>query len=422
MSKYSDTELHRIDLLLTLDYLLNYTDEDHPATQLAICKHALKYGLKYDPKNLKDNDVKRQRIADCLQFLRKVTDKFTDDVPFVLETTPSGKYYIEQKNFLSEEQIIKILAAVQNDKYTQDEDTEFLIERLLDSLANRNNREHFKKELDKVNKGVKKYDFATNRKIRLINKAYNEQKMIKIEYKIYDFNKVDIHIYNFWYRVYKIKEFKSKPYALLIPIDTGDIRFYKNFIFDAVENLNIPTGPDKDVLMSDFKDNRDLDELFRQKSKWMNNKYESPNAMIEKNIMPVGALAAKVGFYFRKELLKFIKPSFEEFFSTNLEYVECASFDALDAKRISDSDNRVFITPHPLEEGEKSKYCVVNTSINIRAFISWLISDVHGDSLATISDMITVVGPSLVNKHLYSYYMSRAKKYADFAKPEQKKV
>ena len=49
---HSDTRIHQIELLLTLDYLLNYTDEFNPATQIDICEHARKYGLKFD-KNKK---------------------------------------------------------------------------------------------------------------------------------------------------------------------------------------------------------------------------------------------------------------------------------------------------------------------------------------------------------------------------------
>ena len=178
----SDTRIHQIELLLTLDYLLRFTDENHPATQQDICRHANGFGLKYDAKAKKGNDVRRQRIGDCLRFLMEVTTKFSDVVPFVLEVTKSGKYYIEQKYYLSEEQILKILAAVQNDKFTKDEDTDFLIERLLDSLSNIHNRSYYKNELKKLKKGVNKYNFATSRKIRLVNKAFTEGKMLKIRF------------------------------------------------------------------------------------------------------------------------------------------------------------------------------------------------------------------------------------------------
>lgn len=416
---FSDTRIHQIELLLTLDYLLRFTDEDHPATQQDICRHATDFGLKYDAKAKSGNDVRRQRIADCLKFLMDVTTKFSEEVPFVLETTPSGKYYIEQKNYLSEEQIIKILAAVQNDKYTQDEDTEFLIERLLDSLSNVYNRDHYKNELSKLNKGVKKYNSATNRKIRLVNKAFNDGKMLKIRYEIYDIHKVYVHVYDFWYRVYKIKEYRNKPYAILIPVYTGDIIFHRGFIFNKIENLNIPKGPDKDVLCDDFDEKRDLDKLFREKSRWVRKYYDSPESMIEENKMPVSGIAFRTSFYVKKPFLKFVKPSYEEFFSTNFECTPCTSFDTVEPKDIDPEKNKNnFIIPHPLKPGEEPEYFVVNTFIDPDAFMSWLVSDVHDNGRVCISDMVVVVGPETFNRRLYDFYIGHAKKYINRLKPE----
>lgn len=416
---FSDTRIHQIELLLTLDYLLRFTDENHPATQQDICRHANNFGLRYDSKAKSGNDVRRQRIADCLKFLMDVTTRFADEAPFVLETTSSGKYYIDQKNYLCEEQIIKILAAVKNDKYTQDEDTEFLIERLLDSLSNVYNREHYKNELNKLNKGVKKYNLASNRKIRLVNKAYNEGKMLKIRYEIYDKNNIDIHVYDFWYRVYKIKEYRNKPYAILIPIYTGDLILCKGFIFDMIENLNIPKGPDKEVICDDFDDKRDLDKLFREKSRWARKYYDSPEAMIEENKMPVSGVAFRTSFYVKRVFLKFVKPSFEEFFSTSFDAVGCVSFDIVDGKDINPKKNKEdYIIPHPLKDGEQPEFFVVNTYIDPDAFMSWLVSDVHGDGNTSVSDMVVVVGPQIFNRRLYDFYIGHAKKYINLLNAE----
>ena len=407
---FTDTKIHQIELLLTLDYLLRFTDDNHFATQIDICKHATNFGLKYDPKASKGNDVRRQRIGDCLKFLLEVTTKFPDEAPFVLEVTPTGKYYIDQKNFLSEEQVIKILAAVKNDKYTQDEDTNFLIERLLDSLSSVYNRPHYLEEVDKLSKGVKKYNLATNRKIRLVNKAYNEKKLITIRYEIYDKNKVDNHIYDCYYRVYKIKEYRNKPYAFLIPISTKELTLFKGFIFDAIENLNIPKGRDKDIVFDDLEENRDLDKWFMEKTKWARKYYDSPSDLLEENKMPISGIAFKTGFYFRKAFLKFVKPSFEEYFSTNLNAIPCASFDTLDESSVAKKGNKGdYIIPHPLKKGEAALYYVVNTFIDLEAFLSWLTSDVHGNGQVPISDMVSVVGPSRINRSLYQNYLARAK-------------
>lgn len=72
----TDTEIHRIELLLTMDYLLYHTDENHPATQLDICRHGIKFGLQYNSKSTKGNHVRRDRIGDCLVFLSIIQEKF----------------------------------------------------------------------------------------------------------------------------------------------------------------------------------------------------------------------------------------------------------------------------------------------------------------------------------------------------------
>ncbi len=81
---FSDARIHQIELLLTLDYLLRFTGENHPATQIDICRHANDFGLKYDSKAKSSNDVRRQRIGCCLKFLMEVTSKFPEEAPFIL--------------------------------------------------------------------------------------------------------------------------------------------------------------------------------------------------------------------------------------------------------------------------------------------------------------------------------------------------
>ena len=68
-----------------------------------------------------------------------------------------------------------------------------------------------------------------------------------------------------------------------------------------------------------------------------------------------------------------------------------------------------YIIPHPLKKGETALYYVVNTFIDLEAFLSWLTSDVHGNGQVPISDMVSVVGPSRINRSLYQNYLSRAK-------------
>ncbi len=424
--KRSDTKIHQIELLLTLDYLLNYTDIDHPATQQDICRHARDFGLKYDPKANAGNDVRRQRIGDCLQFLQYVCYKFqdTDKIPFVINSTDSGKFYVEEKNHLNEEQIIKILAAVKNDKYTKDEDGEFLIERLLDSLSNKYNRDFYKNELAKENKNVHKYQKDVKRKINLVNKAYREGKLIAIyKVRIKDiFRKPNEPFAPYepgdykHYRVYKIKEYNNKPYAILIPVDGRGV------LCNAIENLNLPAHLSaKEILTTDPEDNRNLDLLFKENSLF-GRYYDSLDDYIEKAVMPKGGFTYKTSFYFPLTGLTSVKKSFEEYFSIEMPVILSARFkvDKEAGKsignifpRVPRKYDRYGIIPNEDIEGKHLLYGVVNISINQFAFISWLYENPN------IARYVTVVSPSYINKILGERFLDLFCEYKSELSDEQ---
>ena len=403
----NDTRIHHIELLLTLDYLLNYTDEKHPATQQDICRHALDFGLKYDSKTNVGNDFRRQRIGECLQFLQSICYKYSDSnkIPFTINTTDGGKFYLEKKNDLNEEQIIKILSAIKNDKYTKDEDTDFLIEKLLDVFSNRYNKEYFKEELNKVIKNVKKYNFSTNRKLRLVYKAFNEGKMIKIRYDtINKFHKSC----DAWYRVYKIKEYENKPHAILLLVGNDEGFHIRGMLFDAIENLMIPNLKDGECLCEDMEENRDLDKLFASKNRVLTKYYGNIENLLNANIRPQGLFAFKISFYFSLRNEDIIKQSFEEFFSMPLEYTKCSRFETLEetnygkAVILPRKNDEGTLKPIPLKENEKSKYGVCNILLNADAFKEWVISSY--DSHRNMVDIIHIVSPSFINESIASYY------------------
>ena len=415
----SDTEIHQVELLLTLDYLLNYTDESHPATQQDICRHANNFGLKYDSKAKSGNDVRRQRIGDCLQFLQNICLRFedTDKIPFSINMTDSGKFYLEKKNNLNEEQIIKILSAIKNDKYTRDEDTDYLVEKLLDAFSNCYNREHFKEELSKACKDVNKYNFSTNRKMRLVYKAFKEGKMIKIKHeKVYKFRH-SVYSYECWYRVYMIKEYENKPYAILLCVSQSEKNFSQKLIFDTISNLNIPNGKDSDVLLDDFEDNRDLNELFASNNHYDSYYFKNIDNMLKANVRPEGGFAFVMSFYFDLEVERFVKQSFEEYFSEPLEYTKCRKFEILEERnygrsiRLPKKIDKGMLKPIELKEGEKPKYGVCNILLNKNAFISWVLSNYSSSS--NINDIITIVGPSFIKEDLVLYYYRHLIKYVD---------
>ena len=410
--KRSNAQIYQIELLLTLDYLLNYTDENHPATQQDICRHANDFGLRYDSNSKNGNDVRRQRISDCLKFLMEINNRFPEEMPFVLQQNDSGKLYVEQKNYLSEEQIIKVLMAVINDKYISRQDADFLIERLLDSFSNKHNREHLKNQLEKEDKGVNKYKATVNKKIRLVDKAYQEGKCLLIlEQRFMELDaKNDVRVYknedkprkHFGFvdeerycRVYKIKEFNNKPYAILIPLKG------KGLIFDAIENLKFPTYlPEKKIVFEDFEENRDLNELFKSNNPLLARYYKSLDEYIAKQIMPKRGFSFKTSFYFDYRNLDWIKRSFEERFCIEMPVIKCNKFFVIEKENkrsileIPRKNDKYAIECEALPKNASPRYGVVNIEINKSAFLDWIWNNPE------IAKAIAVVTPDSVDREL----------------------
>ena len=427
----SDTRIHQIELLLTLDYLLHYTDEFNPATQIDICEYARKYGLKFDKKAKKGNQVRRQRISDCLKFLRQITDDYTDDVPFVLETTDSGKYYIEQRHGLNENQVAKILAAISNDKYTKDEDVSFLLDRVLSAFStSEENRRIINNEYKRLIRGGKKYDKETIRKINLVEKAYREGKMIKIKFSIADPKNNKVVDYFFWYRVYLIKEFQNKPYAFMLPIGQinadekiGRLMFFNGYLFEPIEKIDVANDSERNVLCEDLDENRDFNQLFHQKCSNLARRYGTIDNMLEKKILPNGGKTCIVSFYFNLGVKDILRRSFEDFFSEDFRYQETNLVAGLEnqIQDIADGmDNWQIVTEEP-KKNEYPKYGLVNISVDGNSFKSWLLSDPHGDGRACIADMLTIIKPSSLNEELAEYHYFQLMKRTTYLRESLKR-
>lgn len=399
----SDTRIHQIELLLTLDYLLNHTDENHPATQIDICNYAKKYGLKFDKNALSGNQVRRQRIGECLRFLKDVSDRFPNDVPFVLEITDSGKYYIEQRNGLDENQVAKILAAIKNDKYTKDEDVDFLQKRILSAFST---DEENKKLIEIAYKSLirdgKKYDRETLSKIDLVEKAYREGKLIKIQQESLVLKSPCF----FWYRVYLIREFHDELYALLLPIGPADLSkkyyshfFSKEYLFDSIERLPIANGTPKNILCDDLDEKRDFNELFLEKCPFLAKRYGNIENWLENELFPSKNSGYMVTFCFRLEQKEIIKHSFERYFSEDMFY-QVTSF----VKGLEDQNGKNQMTFPKTSEKEKQKYGLVNCFVNRNLFHSWLLSDPFNEGQRCIADLIQIIKPTSLKLYLANHF------------------
>ena len=427
----SDTRIHQIELLLTLDYLLHFTDESNPATQIDICEHARKYGLKYDKNAKKGNQIRRQRIGDCLKFLGQISEEFTADIPFVLEMTDSGKFYVEQRNGLNESQVAKILAAISNDKYTEDEDVNFLIDRVLSAFStSEDNRRTINNEYKNLIRGVKKYDKETIRKINLVEKAYKEGKMIKIRESILDPTKNKMIHYFFWYRVYLIKEMQGKPYAFMLQIGQTDlderygrfVYFNDEYIFKPIQKINVAPGTERMVLCDDADENRDFNKLFQKRCPKNAKKFGSIDNMLEKQILPMGGVTSIVSFYFRLGIEDLIKRSFEDFFYEDFRYQKTNMVEGLERKLgdlLDEMGSFKIVTDEP-KKNEPPKYGLVNVSVDLSSFKSWLLSDPHGDGAACIADLITIIKPLSLNEDLAEYHYSKLMKKAKYLSEKSK--
>ncbi len=412
-----DTLIHRAELLITLDYLLNHTDEKHPATQQDICRYARNFGFKYVDNAKVGNDVRRQRIGDVLKFLEVTSADFPDNFPFIMETTNSGKYYIDQKNGLHKEQIASVLAAIKNDKYTKDEDTDYLIKQVLNAFGtSEDNRQEILKEYQILVRGVKKEDKETMRKIHLINKSYKENKLIKAS-----FNGVDYT----WFKVYFAKEYKNRLHVFLLPAFKSASKRKNNFIFDAIENINIAPGKESVVLNQDEKENKDYldcNKIFKHTNPELANKYRTLDNMIEKQIMPGDGKTCIVTFSFDLTFVDEIKRSFESFFNEEFWYQETTT-DVMKYKTTIEDvlmgmDNWVVVGDEPTID-KAPTHGLANVSVNNEAFKQWLLSSLSTKDDLHIIDFVEILKPVSILKEIADYHFYELVKNAPLLSGEQ---
>ncbi len=430
MKNKTNAQVHNAELLLTLDYLLNHTDKDHPASQQDICRHATDFGLRYDSKATKGNDVRRQRVGDCLQYLQYISDKFndTDKIPFTVYMTDNGKFYCEKKSDFTKEEIIKILSAIINDKYTDKIDTDALNRKILDIFSNIYDRDDLLEEAEKNRKNVRKYHTKFDDKLRRILDAYNEGKLIKVRFKTRD---EEASIQNqrrtyinadCYYRVYKLLEFDNKPYVVLLRVQKkADDKVSRPLLFESVADINIVMN---EPLMEDLEKNRNLDELYSKNSLCLSHYYGNLDDMLKANVRPEGGFAFVISFFFRLENRneQIITNSFFEFFSKKLEYTRCAHFKTLPERNygrampLPKKSDKGVLEPVPLKDGERARYGVCNILINKEAFLSWILSDYSNG----IIHLIHIVSPTFINESIASHYSSKLYCYSKYLSDDSK--
>lgn len=246
--------------------------------------------------------------------------------------------------------------------------------------------------------------------------------MIRIQYNtINKFHKPC----NTWYRVYKIKEYDNKPYAILLLVGNDDGFHVNGMLFDAIENLSIPNLKDNECLAEDMDENRDLNKLFKEKNSFLWKYHGNIENLLKANIRPQGLFAFRISFYFSLRYEEIIKQSFEEFFSMPLEYTKCSSFEILEKQEygktmlLPKKNDEGTLKPNPLKENERPKYGVCNIRLNANAFIEWVV--LKYNYYQNFDDLIHITSTSFINKDIAEYYYDHLLKQLDNLKTEDKK-
>ena len=411
----NDTEIHYREMLLTLDYLLRCTDEEHPASIQDICRHAEDFGLKYNAKSKAGDDIKRDRIARCVKYLFVLRDEHPAHLPFVLESKGKGKakrYYIEQRHFLNQDQVLQILLAVKNDRYTKETDTDFLIDRLLDSLSSVHERPIYKSNIEKGSKGVRK-DINENRKMRLVNKAFEQSLAIKIRRKARKKGEISPSYNDVWHRVYRILEIKGEAHAVIIPIEKA--RGFDAFIA-PVEDLGFPPGKDGEVLIKDPSPSRDLRKRYAQLAGDQKT-HGDIDAMIKSYVESRYGKTSVISFWFGLRSEDIVRRSFKKRFGFDLPYIRCVSF-GIRGKEGKDP----VVCPRLPKEGEEAKCGVARIEMNPDAFIAWMVGEADALNFYAVSARVHVIAPRTINIQIaYFYKRQLMDAYGEYLKDEDRK-
>lgn len=412
-----DTRIHQREILITLDYLLHHTDKDHPVKQADICRYAdEEYGIAYHGEGVPGNQIKRQRISDCLKYLKELSDKY--EFPFVLERTEHGKYYIEQRNGLNEEQTARVLAAIHNDPYIGKSDTEFYEKRILDAFATTENSKESIQELSsRYLQGGTKQSQEVIQKIQILEKAYRENCPVQIQWPGESSPQ--------WTKVCYLKEVNHDPYAFLLPACTLLSQDGKDhYLFEKIENIVFPTLCLTKLFLQDEKRKKefaDNNEMFRLSNPKLAERYGNLDRMMQKTIAPLGGRSCIISFYFKDKDEKMISKSFESFFHEKLHWQnvdnmkDCTNLFTgrgygLDTFKIV----RVVGKNRPLNQR------LVNYFADLGFFKSWLLTDPIGNGESCIADYVEVMKPASINIEFANYYLKKLSTYYNYLTPRQK--
>ncbi|MCQ2814838.1 MAG: hypothetical protein MJ227_00880 [Bacilli bacterium] len=381
----TNQEKFRRELLITLEYLVLFTDEKHPAMASKICEYAYKqYGIKYHQKPQPGDEIRRDRVQACLVYLYNESINGNKALNIIIEKTDKGKFYVESKYF-NDEQIVQIGRAIKNDKYTADD--KYLVESLLDLTTNIYNREKIFNEISSFS--IRSNKYKEEKILKTLKQISKDKKIVEVIIEEIFINKKG----NKQCRkvaekclIYCFKEWNNVLFVIMVPLAKSGL------IVLPVDKVKISSYYD------DFDEKRDVDALFKQNSNANTTRYNSIDEYLHSCVgVKDGGFITNVAFWYLSSDKRKIESSFLRYFDKNIDSIECKSF----------SINRKESKIMPIDK-TKGGTCVVNVLANPISISNWI------KSSEEVSKAIHVVGPDIINVDLAYYFYHRAKKYKDF--------
>ena len=396
--------MHLHEFLVILNYLMSETDEVHLASQQKIIEYGKMFGAS----------IRRQRIPVYLEIAKQITDSYPDLCSYIIEMDESGKrYYLDSKTNLIDKEIKDIVSILKENKKGKE-----LVRPFLDLVSNRYSEKRYVAESDEYD-GSK--DIGYEEKYKCLKQALKREMTIYVKKSF--FGKDENGIYktqsrSVKCRVYKLKEFNAKTYAILIPIDSNEM-----IIFDEVSNIVLGKYEKGNMMMEDYKNPKNgLDNLFREKKHSIYQMYSSLDEYLKANIMPNRSFAFKTSFYFDIRYLNKVKESFENFFGINMPVIKCSKFH-INKKMVNNYNaiNRPYMNDdYAIEviedENKEDKWGVVNITINQKAFVEWMLNS--KDALK----YVTVVYPVDINEKIGSHLCDMIMSYKKYLTPRDIKL
>jgi hypothetical protein len=164
----------RLELLIVLDYLLNFTNADH------IPQHEdyLVYAVTTYQYAIKD----RQHVREILDHLFALNQTHPKLLPFKIEAYNTGvrkKYYVTHKG-LKDEEIKGILSALQNNVYTPKDIAHDLAHTLLPLVTNQHELKAYEDYMLLKNKAVTKVSKRVIEKMIQLDFAINKRALVEL--------------------------------------------------------------------------------------------------------------------------------------------------------------------------------------------------------------------------------------------------